>query len=174
MNAGGEAPTLRRFERDAVAACLVMAVVAFVAVAPLRGMTAALRAALGVLGGGLLMGVSYRAIKGAADLLVEIAVGRGAAEPSRPSAAADRAGGDQPPDEEAHPAAPAVLSFGRRAFLAVKFFTRYALLAVAAYVMLTCFRLHPVGVLAGATSPFIAAALQAAREWRAGSQRPRQ
>jgi len=48
-------------------------------------------------------------------------------------------------------------------FALVKFFTRYAILAVAAYVMLVRLRLHPVGVLAGASSLVVAAAVAAAR-----------
>lgn len=40
----------------------------------------------------------------------------------------------------------------------VKIFTRYAILAVAAYVMLARLRLHPLGVLVGASSLVIAAA----------------
>ncbi len=46
---------------------------------------------------------------------------------------------------------------------AVKFLGRFALLALGAYVMLTRFRLDPVGVLAGASVPAIAAALQVPR-----------
>lgn len=137
MTAGDRDPALRRFELDAVIACLVMAVVALV-------VTARLDAFLGVLGGGLLIGLSYRSLKGGVDLVVE---------------AAGRAG-DGPG-----------LPVGRRALLSVKFFTRYALLAVAAYVMLTCLRLHPVGVLAGATSPFLAALMQVARMSRARARR---
>jgi hypothetical protein len=53
----------------------------------------------------------------------------------------------------------------------VKFFTRYALLAVGAYVMLACLRVHPVGLLAGATTPFVAAAVLAVRSSRATSRR---
>jgi hypothetical protein len=37
--------------------------------------------------------------------------------------------------------------------------------------MLTCFRLHPAGVIAGATTPFVAAAVQVARWSRAPSRR---
>ena len=50
----------------------------------------------------------------------------------------------------------------------VKIFTRYAILAVAAYVMLARLRLHPLGVLVGASSLVIAAASAAA-----SAQRPR-
>ena len=46
---------------------------------------------------------------------------------------------------------------------AVKFLGRYALLALAAYVILARLRLHPVGVLVGATVPVIAAAMQVPR-----------
>ena len=59
----------------------------------------------------------------------------------------------------------------RRVRGAVKFFTRYALLAVGAYVMLTCFRLHPIGLLAGAASPFVAALAQVVRMSRSLSRR---
>ncbi len=46
---------------------------------------------------------------------------------------------------------------------AVKFLGRFALLALGAYVMLTRFRLNPVGVLVGASVPVIAAAIQVPR-----------
>lgn len=56
---------------------------------------------------------------------------------------------------------------GRRlAWHAVKFIGRFALLAVAAYVMLTRFRAHPVGVLAGVSAPFLAAIAALFRLWR--------
>jgi hypothetical protein len=55
--------------------------------------------------------------------------------------------------------------------LAVKFLARYALLVVGAYVMLTCFRVHPVGLLAGALTPFLAALVQVVRSSRAPSHR---
>jgi hypothetical protein len=166
-------PVLRRFERDAVGACLVMAVMAVALTAARWGVRTGLDAGLGVLGGGLLIAVSYRAIKGAADLLA--AAGRNRAEsPSGQKTVVD-GGGDERTEWDARPApaenAAPLLPVGRRAFLAVKFFTRYALLAVAAYVMLTCFRLHPVGVLAGATSPFVAALMQVARLSRARARR---
>jgi hypothetical protein len=59
----------------------------------------------------------------------------------------------------------------RRFGLAVRFLTRYALLAVGAYVMLACFRVHPIGLLAGATTPFVAALVQLVRSVRATSRR---
>lgn len=170
---------LRRFERDAILACLAMSAVALIVAILVDGADLAARAALGVLGGGLLMALSYRAIKGAVDVLVEVAVGQTGAEapfqtesPGGSSSDPDSAAEDWRSEQDFSPAHPPALSSGRRAVLAVKFFTRYALLAVAAYVMLTCFRLHPVGILAGATSPFLAALMQLARLARARRQHP--
>ncbi|HEX7087254.1 MAG TPA: hypothetical protein VF198_12885 [Vicinamibacterales bacterium] len=45
----------------------------------------------------------------------------------------------------------------------VKFFTRHAILALAAYVMLARLRLHPLGLIAGASSLVVAVAVAAAR-----------
>ena len=53
----------------------------------------------------------------------------------------------------------------------VKFFTRYAILAAVAYVIMARLRLPPVAVVAGASSLVIAIALQAVRPFRAN---PRQ
>ena len=94
--------------------------------------------ALGVVGGGLLTAASYGAIKGGVNVLAQVA-GRQQASP--------------PPRR-------------RQVLLVLKFFARYALLAVSAYVMLTCFRLHPAGLAAGVTSPFLAAVWQVGRMWR--------
>ena len=110
---------LRQFERDALIACVVMAVVAFLL--PFGG----LWAALGVLGGGGLAGVSYRGLK--AGVYGSVGAGSG------------------------------------RAFALVKFFTRYAMLAVAAYVMLARLRLPAWAVAAGASSLVVAVAIAAAR-----------
>lgn len=46
---------------------------------------------------------------------------------------------------------------------ALKFLGRLALLALGAYAILTRLRLHPVGVLVGASVPVIAAAMQLPR-----------
>jgi hypothetical protein len=58
----------------------------------------------------------------------------------------------------------------------VKFFTRYAILAVAAYVMLARLRVSPVGVAVGVSWPVVAVAVTAARNFfPAGRQdHPRQ
>ena len=58
----------------------------------------------------------------------------------------------------------------------VKFFTRYAILAVAAYVMLARLRVSPVGFAVGVSWPVVAVAVTAARSFfPAGRQEhPRQ
>jgi hypothetical protein len=112
-------PSLRVVERTAVGVCLVMAGAA--ALVPFGG----LGAAAGVLGGGMLAGISYRGVKAGV-----YGVGPG--------------------------------GVGRLAAL-VKFFTRYAILAVAAYVMLARLRLPAWAVAAGASSLVIAVAIAAAR-----------
>jgi hypothetical protein len=118
-------PFLRRFEHDALVVCLAMTLTAFAM--PGGGW----RAALAVVGGGLLAGSSYKTIKGGVD---------------------------------------AVSGGGTRAVALVKVFTRYGILAVAAYVMLVRLRLHPVGVLTGVSSLVVAAAVAAARSLRMDSR----
>ena len=145
---------LQHFERDGVIACLAMAAIAFAAE---RGRP---DGAAGVLAGGALMAISYRAIKGGVDVVVA-AVSKTAV---RTGTGATTDAGDE---TESRPA----LATGRRVFLALKFFGRYALLAIGAYVMLACFRVHPVGLLAGATAPFVAAAVQVMRSSGASSHR---
>jgi hypothetical protein len=129
---------VRLFERDAAVACLAMAAIAL---ALGRGRP---DAAVGVLAGGALVGLSYWALKGVVGGVVSLA--------GRVGTAARAEGGPE-----------AALPAGKRVVLAVKFLSRYALLAIGAYVMLSCFRVHPVGLLAGATTPFAAALLQVLR-----------
>ena len=159
---------LRRFERDAMVACGVMAVAAL-------ALTRGVEAPLGVVAGGLLMALSYRAVKGGVDALVGRVAVAGAGVP--PAAKAGEPGAPRPAGEDGAVAVGAGQAGGegrlplrQRVLGAVKFFTRYALLAVGAYVMLTCFRLHPAGVLAGAVSPFLAALAQVVRMSRSLSR----
>ena len=155
---------LRQFERDAVVACLAMAAIALVWQ---RGRP---DAAAGVIAGGALVAVSYRAIKGGVDLVAGLAetAGRAAGRPVAPAAeqAAEAAPPPASPSDEVRP-----ISRGRRVLLAVRFLGRYALLAVGAYVMLTCFRVHPAGLVAGATAPFLAAVAQVVRASRGPTRR---
>lgn len=124
---------LERVERNGLIACGVMAGAAWLIG---RG---AIGAPLGVAGGGLLVAISYRGIKGGIDALV------------------GAAGGDAESRRR-----------GRRkaAIGLVKFFTRYGILAVAAYVIMARLRLPPVAVFAGASSLVIAVALEAFRPVR--------
>ncbi len=92
-------------------------------------------AALGVAGGGLLVAISYLAVAVTIDAFVA---------PRR-----DRA-------------APAK-SKQKRTFAVVLFASHYALLALAAYVMIARLRLHPIGLLGGVTSFVVAVAAEAVR-----------
>jgi len=120
-------PMLRRTERGAIIACLAMAAAAWVFA------DGRVDAPLGVVGGGLLVLISYHGIKGGVDALVG-AVSEGGAT-------------------------------GRQgtAIGLVKFFTRYAILAVAAYVIMARLRLPPVAVCAGASSLVVAVTFEAMR-----------
>ena len=51
----------------------------------------------------------------------------------------------------------------KHAFLLARFIGRYALLGIGAYVMIARLRLHPVGLLIGASSIVMAASFEAAR-----------
>jgi hypothetical protein len=92
--------------------------------------------AVAVLAGGMLIGLSYLTIGSGVNAIVERAAGSG----------------------QTPPAPRRSLS---RTVLAVTF--RYALLALLAYVMIARLRLHPVGLLAGASSVVAAAAFEAFR-----------
>ena len=105
--------TLRRIERDSVVACVVLAAAAAV-------LTRRLDAPLGVLGGGALVAISYRGIKAGIEVLVEA----GDAGGGEAGATGTRSGGS-----------------GKVAVGLVKFFTRYAILAVVAYVIMARLRL---------------------------------
>jgi hypothetical protein len=93
---------------------------------------------LGVLGGGVLIGLSYWAIKGSVDALT--------ARVGRPKTAPPEAGQ------------------GKQHL--VKFFTRHGMLALAAYVMMVRLHLDPVGLLAGVSSLAIAVAVEVLRDLR--------
>lgn len=111
---------LRRIGRDTAIACVVLAVV--------FGAWRGARGALGVLGGGLLIGLSYWAIWGGVDGWMLAGSGR---------------------------------------FLQlVKFFTRYAMLALAAHGMLVRLHLDPLGLLTGVSSLGVAVGVEALRGMR--------
>jgi hypothetical protein len=119
---------LRRIERYSLIVCAALTVAAGI-------VTRRADAALGVLGGGTLVAISYRGIKGGITALIN----------SRDASDAG-AGGSR------------AVALGL-----VKFFTRYAILALAAYVIMARLRLPPVAVFAGASSLVIAVMLEALR-----------
>jgi hypothetical protein len=138
-------PPLRRVERDGLIACAVMAAAAWAAA---RG---ALDAPLGVLGGGALAWISYHGIKSGIDAMTS--AGMPAEADAKAEGPGAKAGG---------------WTAGRRARGLVKFFTRYAILAVAAYVIMARLRLPPLAVFAGASSLVVAVAVEAVRgiQWK--------
>jgi hypothetical protein len=106
---------------------------------------------LGVLGGGLLIGLSFWAIRGTVDTLVSLSRRSGEA------AKAEDGGNAAEADEKRR------ISSG---FALVKFFTRHGILALAAYGMMVRLHLDPVGLLAGVSSLGVAVAIEALRDLR--------
>ena len=115
---------LRRLQTTAAVCCGAMAIVALVLA---HGQP---RPAVGVVGGGLLAGVSLVGIRSSVGGLVV-----GTAVTARP----------------------------RVAWALLKVAGRYALLALLAYVMIARLRLHPLGLLAGASSVVAGAGVEALR-----------
>lgn len=109
--------------------------------------------AAGVLGGLALIGLSYAGLRAGVDAALGL----------RMRAVS--------PDERRENPADSPASGGSLGF--VKFFTRHAILALGAYVMIARFELHPVAMLVGVTTPAIAAGIEFVRMVRArgtGSQ----
>ena len=130
---------LDRIVRNTAVSC---AVIAMVAAAWTRGVAAP----LGVLGGGLLIGLSYWAIRGTVDALIAL-------QSSLPRRSGDDAkAGETPANSPGFPL--------------VKFFTRHAMLALAAYVMMVRLHLEPVGLLAGVSSLAVGVAVEVLRDLR--------
>jgi hypothetical protein len=138
-------PLLRRLERRALWFCVLAALSA---VALQRGR---LEFALGVLGGGLLIGLSYWAIRSSIDgLLALAAAGRVAP-----------AGDTEPTPGPSEAARPGPGSRRYRAFgFVLRFVGRYAVLGTFAYVMVVWLGLHPVGLMLGVSSIVVAAAVE--------------
>ncbi|MBA2257680.1 MAG: hypothetical protein H0W18_02175 [Acidobacteria bacterium] len=116
----------RRLARTAVLLCVVMAAIAMA--------VSGVRAALGVVGGGVLIGVSGFALASGTGALAAVVSGQAGADRARLVRTAT-----------------------------IRLVGRYALLGFLAYVMIARLRLHPLGLLAGASSVVAAAAVEAAR-----------
>jgi hypothetical protein len=121
---------IARIARDSAIACAVMAALFAIWKRDLAG-------PLGVLGGGLLIGISFWAIRGTVDAVIAL---RESEETGRKSTG----------------------------FTLVKFFTRHAIVALAAYGMMVRLRVDPVGLLVGVSSLGVAVAVEAVRvlRWR--------
>jgi hypothetical protein len=133
-------PVIGRIARTAAVAC-VAATAGALLLRPDRPSLAA-----GIVGGGVLVFVSLFAIRGSIDAVLSSA---GAPDGGGPAAA----GGTGTPGRAG-------------AATAVKLAGRFALLALAAYVMIARLRLHPVGLLIGASSLVAGATLEAVRGLR--------
>lgn len=165
---------LARLERDA----LLFAAITAVGSVAVRG--GQVDVGLGILGGGVLAFVSYRAIKGGVDTFVDLVAGAGGggramdgAPTSVPRAepVGEPAGpgvGETPPDA----VRPRLPWRARPIVAAARFAGRYALLGFLAYVMITRLRLHPVGLLIGVSSVVAAVIVEAVRQL-SGGDRPR-
>ena len=123
-------PFFRRMTWSAVLFCLGAAGLALL-------LTGNWRMAAGVIGGGLLVGVSLMAIRSSVDAMIAVMT---AGDPDVKARARRRAAG-----------------------ALFRLVGRYALLAVMAYVMIARLRLHPIGLLIGASSLVASAALEAGR-----------
>lgn len=127
-------PLVRRIGRDSAVICVVTAAAA----AAVWGWPVA----AGVLGGGLLIGISFYTIGSGVSAIVASASGDGTASATPGGAASRRK------------------TLGRSL---VTLAVRYALLGFLAYVMIARLRLHPIGLLVGASSVPAAAFVEAAR-----------
>ena len=128
-------PTLRGVERNSLLiAAALTAAACFVRPWP--------DVALGVIGGALLVGFSYWSLKSGVSTLVLRMTAIG-------SPAAEKAEKDKEKKDANLPRELAKLTL------------RYALLALLAYVMIARLRLHPWGLLAGASSVVAGVSLQA-------------
>ena len=119
---------IERVARDTAMACLALAMLFLI-------WKRNVASPLGVLGGGLLIGLSFWAIRGTVDTLIGL---RSRGETGR-------------------------ISTG---FALVKFFTRHAIVALAAYGMMVRLHLDPLGLLAGVSSLGVAVGVEALRDLR--------
>ena len=132
---------IARVARDTAIACLAISILFLL-------WKRNIEAPLGVLGGGLLIGISFWAIRGTVDALIS----------SQASVSGSRGEGSKAGESGRNSAA----------FALVKFFTRHAIVAVAAYVMMVRLHLEPLGLLAGVSSLGVAVAIESFRDvrWR--------
>lgn len=155
-----EDPSLARLQRTALLIWGVSVVVALVAFP--------LRVALGVLGGGLAVAVSYLGLKQGVDRAIAAAGAFAAAEQGSAASPGDTGGRDE---TDRSTATPTRGRRGRPLAALVKVFTRYLLIGLILYVMISVFGAHPLALVWGASSIVVAAAIEAVRQLVSG--RPR-
>lgn len=140
-------PLLKRLEINALLWCLAVTALAWFA-------TNSRPLALGVLGGGLLSGVSILAIRTSVEALLSLLPPPGTPAGMPPGTPADTPDAPPPdPDAARRGASRAV----------IKLVGRYALLGLMAYAMIARLRLHPIGLLIGASSLVASASFEAFR-----------
>jgi hypothetical protein len=143
-------PLIRGLQRHALA-WTALATLAAIAIRPRQPSIAG-----GIAGGGLLALTSLWAIRGSVDALVSRLAPSTAASAEDARSGSGQAGAGQAGAGQA----------GAGAGLAVKLVGRYALLGLGAYVMIARLRLHPVGLLIGASSLVAGACIEAGRSLR--------
>jgi hypothetical protein len=148
-------PLIRRLQRDAVIWC-GLATAAALAVRPDSPAIAA-----GVAGGGLLALISLFAIRSSVDAVVGRLMAASKTTPNSQLPTPNSDGEAVGSGSEA-----AVAPTRAAAGVGVKLAGRYLVLGLAAYVMIARLRLHPVGLLIGASSLVAGASIEAARSLR--------
>lgn len=149
-------PLLKRLEINALIWCLAVTGLAWFA-------TNNRALALGVLGGGALSGVSILAIRTSVETLLSLLPPPSSAAGVAPSAGTDVDAGADTGVAAADAAAD--VETGRRGAsrAVIKLVGRYALLGLMAYAMIARLRLHPIGLLIGASSLVASASFEAFR-----------
>jgi hypothetical protein len=129
---------VERIARGTAVSCLVIAV--------LFGLwKQSLISAVAVVGGGVLIGISFWAIRGGVDdLVLRNSLPRRSAEGTKAGETGPKSTG----------------------FSLVKFFTRHAIVALAAYGMMVRLHLDPIGLLAGVSSLGVAVAVEGLKDLR--------
>ena len=130
---------IARVARDTAIACFAIAILFLL-------WKRSIAAPLGVSGGGLLIGISFWAIRGTVDALILL-----------------RPGLSRRSGEAAEAAETGRISL---IFVLVKFFTRHAIVALAAYGMMVRLHLDPMGLLAGVSALGVAVGVEALRDLR--------
>ena len=129
---------IARVARDTAIACAAIALI-------YASWTGSIAAAIAVLGGGVLIGISFWAIRATVD---DMTLRNSLSRRSREAAKADETG-------------PKTAGFAL-----VKFFTRHGIVALAAYGMMVRLHLDPLGLLAGVSSLGVAVGVEALRDLR--------